>query len=434
MVTTDAAAGAVPRCPVPGHEGSKVVLGGRYGTPGRRRQLYVCNMPKPGSTSPYHRFSAPLTVPIPAPADAPDDRADAALAEAPEELRTARKYQFTAYDIASGLVSVARGASYAQAGQEVRERAVRRWAGADRGRRHGTLVSDWVEVYASALWQAQAPYQDTWPGTVFVGVLALPAVRQGRTAPASGLAFSVFLAMAHDERGTPVVFDVMVSSGTGAAHWTEFLRGLARSRPGRPARIVGDGSAALTHAVRVVWPQERESAAVALWHDEHLMRQEARRICRDHGLDRRGTPLWSALQRAWRSRADWDRFTAEAARHRLPELDRWLARTAPVMERQLAARTPDAPTSRQMVRGTLDRLETRLTARRSAFGNRTRTGLLLRLMALDLSGLARAHGWADLICVWLERTGGRPTTSQRQIADRSGPSLRTRSASARRDT
>ncbi|MGQ4513468.1 hypothetical protein [Streptomyces sp. DW26H14] len=420
MVTSDTSVAAPPRCPVPGHEQSKVVLGGWYGKPGRRRQLYVCNMSKPGSTASSHRFSAPLTVPHPG-----ADAARAESAQEADELRTARKYQFTAYDIASGLVMVSRGASYARAGQEVRERAARRWGPAadDAPRRHGTLVSDWVEVYAEALWRAQAPCQEAWPGTVFVGVLPLLAPRAGDRGGAPVLAFSVFLALTYAADGRPAVFATRLSTGTGAAHWTAFLRELARERAGRPARIVGDGSRALATAVARVWPEDGQGAphcAPVLWYDEHLLREEARRIVRDRGLDRRDGSLWRALQRGWRGRADWDRFTAEARRHAVPELDRWLRFAAPVMERQLAERDSGIRVSRRMVRAALAEFERRLGARRAAFGNRARTQRLLRLMALDVSGVARVHGWTDLICVWLERSGGRPATSQRRIAERGG--------------
>ncbi|MEW2549913.1 hypothetical protein AB0910_29805 [Streptomyces sp. NPDC047002] len=432
MVTSDTSvAAAPPRCPVPGHEQSKVVLGGRYGTPGRRRQLYVCNMPKPGSTSSSHRFSAPLTVPYPG-AEPTEKRTEEDRAKEAEELRTARKYQFTAYDIASGLVLVGRGTSYAQAGHDVRERAARRWgpaAAGDAARRHGTLVSDWVEVYAEALWRAQAPCQDTWPDTVLVGVLPLLAPGPGGRGGAPALAFSVFVALTHRPGARPAIFAIRLSTGTGAAHWASFLRELDRERAGAPARVVGDGSPALATAVRRVWPAEGGAGTPrpVLWYDEHLLREEARRICRDHGLDRREGRLWQALQRGWRGRADWDRFAAEARRHAVPELDRWLAFAGPVMERQLAARDRGRPVSRRPVRAALAELERRLGTRRAAFGNRARTERLLRLMALDVSGVARVHAWTDLICVWLERSGGRPASSQRRITDRGGrSSLRSR--------
>lgn len=420
---------------MPGHERSRVVLGGQYGKPGRRRQLYVCNMPRPGSAAPTHRFSAPLTVPLPAAGSA-----GAGEPAEPDELRTARKYQFTAHDIATGLVAVARGTSYTQAGQDVRRRAAERWGSTadDVPRRHGTLVSDWVEVYAQALWHAQAPYQQSWPDSVFLGVLPITGPptprsptarppRSGGRSAANRLVFAVFVAMAYRADGTPAVLAVDVAQGTGTAHWAAFLRRLASERTGSPLRVVGDGSPALQRAVRTVWPTDPPM----LWIDEYTLRRQARRICRDAGLDGRSDPLWTALQRAWRSRADWERFADQARRYRLPALDRWLADAAPVTHRQMSLRSPGERYSSQMVRAALATLESRLTGRRSAFGNRVRTQRLLLLMALDASGSARVHGWADLICVWLEQTGGRPTSVQRRIADRGGrPSLGASAASS----
>ncbi|SEG57536.1 hypothetical protein SAMN05216223_106344 [Actinacidiphila yanglinensis] len=420
MVTLDATAAVMPRCPVPGHENSRVVLGGRYGKPGRQRQLYVCQMAKPGSSAPTHRFTAPLT-----PSGTPAQRS--AEAEGPEdgaaeELRSARHYQFTAYEIASGLAAVSRGTSYARAGQQVRERAARRWGtdGQDTAsRRHGTLVSDWVEVYAEALWQAQAPYADAWPETVLVGALPLTAGGSGGAGArgsAHKLAFAVFVAMAYRPDGSAAIFAIGSSSGTGTACWTAFLQGLADERRGRPARIVGDGSEALARAVDEVWGRE----APQVWTDEAVLRDKARRICHDRGLDRRDLRLWLLLQRAWRTPQDFDRFTAEARRYRLPELDRWLSVAGPLTARQFAVRSEGVRLSRRAVPAALAEFDVRLGTRRATFGNQARTDRLLRLMALDLSGVARVHAWTDLICAWLERTGGRPVSSQRAIADRGG--------------
>lgn len=415
MVTLDATAVVMPRCPVPGHENSRVVLGGRYGKPGRQRQLYVCRMAKPGSSAPTHRFTAPLAPPAqrPVESETPED------GSAAEELRSARHYQFTAYEIASGLAAVSRGTSYARAGQLVRERAARRWGTAEQDaapRRHGTLVSDWVEVYAEALWQAQAPYEGGWPETVLVGALPLTAGGDGGRGGGHTLAFAVFVAMAYRPDGSAAIFAIGSSSGTGTPCWTAFLRGLAATRHGRPARIVGDGSPALARAVAAVWGRE----APQVWTDEAVLRDEARRICRNRGLDRRDLRLWLLLQRAWRTPQDWDRFTAEARRYRLPDLDRWLAVAEPLTLRQFAVRAEGVRLSRRAVPAALAELDVRLGTRRAAFSNQARTDRLLRLMALDLSGVARVHAWTDLICAWLERTGGRPASSQRSIADRGG--------------
>jgi hypothetical protein len=401
MLTLGPEESGVPRCPVPGHENSRVVLGGRYGKPGRQRQLYVCHMAKPGSSAPSHRFAAPL------PRAYSDVDADG------EELRSARNYQFTAHDIASGLVAVSRGASYAAAGQDVRAHAAVRWGAPEEvSRRHGSLVSDWVEVYAEALWEAQAPDPTRWPETVLVGVLPLTVGGPGTT---RRLSFAVFVAMTTGPAGNPVIVDIRTSAGTGAAHWAAFLRELGRGRSGRPDRVVGDGSASLARAVAQVWPDGRD--APMLWADEQVMRDEARRICASRGLDRRDCRLWVLLQRAWRGEADWLRFTAEAHRYRIPELDRWLAEARPVMARQFAARQRRVRRSRRPLRAALAEVERRIGNRRGTFGNQARTNRLLLLMALDLSGVARVNTWAELICVWLAQGNGRPASLQRRISD-----------------
>lgn len=391
------------------------MLGGRYGKPGRQRQLYVCHMPKPGSSAQLHRFAAPLPRPH---ADTFSAASEPELDA--EELRAARKYQFSAHDIATGLVAVSRGASYAKAGQDVRAHAARR-RGEPAGAtpvRHGTLVSDWVEVYAEALWQAQAPLPDRWPDTVLLGVLPVTVGRTGGASSAAPrLVFSVFVAMAPPVDGRSVVLGIRTGGGTGTAHWTAFLRELAAARPGGPSRIVGDASPSLARAVAEVWPGGQPPT---VWLDEHELRAQARRLCRARGLDRRDVRLWELLQRAWREPKDWAGFVAEAHRYRLPELDRWLRFAEPVMARQLAARAPGVHRSRAEVRTMLDGLDRRLGARRAAFGNQARTDRLLSLMALDLSGHARVHGWARLICVWLEQGNGRPATAQRRITDRNG--------------
>lgn len=392
----------LPACPVPGHEASKVVLGGRYGKPGRQRQLYVCDMPKPGSAARTHRFAAPLPS---TPSMAPS--------ETDEELRAARNYQFSAQDIAAGLVAVSRGVSYAEAGRQVRERAAQRWGTERESRRHGTLVSDWVEVYAEALWQAQAPHRTDWPDTVLVGVL--PLTEPPRTGGRPGLVFSVFTAMAYEPDGELRIIDIRTGTGTGAKHWADFLSALRESRSGAPGRIVGDGSASLATAFACVWPD-----GPALWVDEHGMREQAQRIVRARALDRPDCRLWQLLLRAWRGADDWTEFVTEAHRYRIPGMERWLRRHEATMARQFAERTPGTRTSRQGLLVMQRELERRLGPRRTTFANRARTDRLLLMMGLDLSGLARVNTWARLVCEWLERGNGRPASAQRVIVDRGG--------------
>lgn len=359
-------------------------------------------MPKPGSVAPSHRFAAPLPA---TPTVTPP--------ETDEELRAARNYQFAAQDIAAGLVAVSRGISYSEAGRQVREQAAQRWGTGGESRRHGTLVSDWVEVYAEALWQAQVPHRTDWPDTVLVGVL--PLTEPVRTGARPGLVFAVYTAMAYEPDGELRIIDIRTGTGTGATHWAEFLSALRKDRSGAPVRIVGDGSSALATALRRVWPD-----GPALWVDEHVMREQAQRIVRARGLDRPDCRLWRSLLRAWRGPDDWTEFVTEARRYRIPGMERWLARHEETMTRQFAERAPGLRTSRNGMQLMLRELERRLGPRRTTFGNRARTDRLLLLMGLDLSALARVNTWARLVCEWLEQGNGRPATAQRMIVDRGG--------------
>ena len=396
----------LPRCPVPGHESSRVVLGGKYGRPGRQRQLYVCDMPKPGSNSRTHRFTDALSRPVATLVTSA--AADPAGADVPEELRGARSYQFSAQDIATALVEVGRGASYAEAGLHARERAARRWGTDPAGRRHGTLVSDWVEVYAQALWDAQAAFATRWPDTVFLTARALTS--------GPSLVFSVLVAAAYTPRGELRIIGIRTANGTGCEPWTEFLRDLKDRRLGAPVRMVGDGSRALSRAVAATWPDDPP----ALWVDEHHLREQGRRILQRVGLNHRREPLWRAALTAWRSAGDWDRFVAEAARYRVPELDRWLATVSTTMAEQFAARESVRRRSVVGLTRRVDDLARRLGPRATTFANRERTNRLLLLMALDLSGQARVNTWTAHICDWLQHGNGRPATRQRTIADATG--------------
>jgi hypothetical protein len=342
-----------------------------------------------------------------------------------EELRSARRYQYTAHDIASALVAVSRGESYAAAGEQIRLRASVRWGlplEKDKRRRHGTLVSDWVEVYAPALWQARTQHERDWPDTVFLG--QLPVVVHGR------LVFSVLAAAAYEPGGQMQIFATSIADGTGAAAWTQFLGELRRARPGTPSRIVGDGSLSIRRGVAAAWPAS-EPARPELWRDEQLMRDEARRILRERGLDRRDNALWTLSLRAWRSPQDWQLFTATAGRYRIPELDRWLVSAEVDMSRQFAGRRTGSRRSRNPLETALVEMGRRIRGRQGSFANRERTERLLSLMALDLSGSANANSWAAAICAWLEQAGGRPDILQRSIADRDGSaSLRRRRRAA----
>jgi hypothetical protein len=84
-----------------------------------------------------------------------------------EGPHAAREYQFVARGIAGALTAVGGGVSYRQAAFVARERAQRMRTdpatGEIRWTRHGSLVMDWVEVFAPVVFE---PYRRTeWPAT-----------------------------------------------------------------------------------------------------------------------------------------------------------------------------------------------------------------------------------------------------------------------------
>ncbi|MDQ6803636.1 MAG: hypothetical protein M3065_01435 [Actinomycetota bacterium] len=184
-------------CSRPEHAGSRVRFAGRHGPPGHRRQRYWC---VPANEDRPHRFTEPL----------PREEAWADACEACERgvgshegPHAAREYQFVARGIAEALVMVGAGSTYRDAALVSRERAKRLRAGPDgepRFSRHGSLVMDWVEVFAPVVF---APYQPrTWPASGSLLLDDLPfRVRDPQTGR-TRVAFRIFAAMGY-ERGRP---------------------------------------------------------------------------------------------------------------------------------------------------------------------------------------------------------------------------------------
>ena len=163
-------------CPRPEHAGSRVRFDGQYGAPGHRRQYYKC-IPANGDRP--HRFTELLP--------REESWKDACeLCERGVEFHegphAARKYQFVARGIAEALVAVGAGASYREAAGVARERAQRlrvdRATGELRFTRHGSLVMDWVEVFAPVVFEPFRPR--AWPAS---GSLVLRRLAVQRAQP-----------------------------------------------------------------------------------------------------------------------------------------------------------------------------------------------------------------------------------------------------------
>jgi hypothetical protein len=136
---------ATAACPKPEHAGSRVRFDGQYGAEGHRRQRYRC-IPVNGDRP--HRFIEPLPR-----EESWSDACESCEREVGfhEGPHAARHYQCVARGIAEALVMVGAGSTYRDAALVARERAKRLRVGPDgepRFSRHGSLVIDWVEVFA----------------------------------------------------------------------------------------------------------------------------------------------------------------------------------------------------------------------------------------------------------------------------------------------
>jgi hypothetical protein len=172
-----------------------VRFAGHNGPPEHRRQRYWC---VPVNGDPPHRFTEALPREE-SWADACETcERDVGLHEGPH---AARKYQFVARGIAEALKMVGAGSTYRDAALVARERAKRLRigpGGEPRFSRHGSLVMDWVEVFAPVVFEPYRPR--AWPAS---GSLLLDDLPFRVRDPESGrhrIAFRIFAAMGY-ERG-----------------------------------------------------------------------------------------------------------------------------------------------------------------------------------------------------------------------------------------
>jgi len=124
-------------------------------------------------------------------------------------------------------------------------------------------------------------------------------------------------------------------------------------------------------------------------------------------------------------------FVQSARRIRLPELDRWLDKTEPIMAQQVVLKR--YPVTTGALENKLRIVKARLEDRRWQFGNRERMDRLLMLMQLELNGHAVERNWAQLIRKALEAHGG-VAPLRREIMDKRGHSLRAKATPSSRAT
>lgn len=414
----------MPQCPR--HRSSKVVRVGWYGTPGNRRQRWLCK-PKAGQP---HKFSEQL--PRVVRTVGPDHVCPECSTELEpwEGQAAARLYGFTAREVAAALVAVANGASYRAAAASARLGAGRPLSDKSSGKtpkgqrlepanRHGQLVSDWVLVFAPVIWAAYAARRpERWLALDDTTLMVLPT-----GATRSVRAFCVLAVVGSDPTVSPgKVVAVRAFPRRDAAAWRATLRPLAT-----PDIVVGDGGTPLP-AAQKLWPTAQPRRCE--WHlRKNLTDALPAQVVADPD-----DPLHGLIRNALRSPADFLALqTTVSFRHAnargYTNLASTLATLTPVAAAQLTAKAQPGglagPHSVGATEQFLQKVRATLAGRAHRMTNKPRADALLTLLAAAHNGWADELAWADLIRAHLANHHGRPAHNQRHRTDPAWhPSLR----------
>ena len=250
----------------------------------------------------------------------------------------ARKYQFVVRGIAEALVAVGAGSTYRDAAGVARERARRLRADPETGElrftRHGSLVMDWVEVFAPVVFEAHRPRD--WPAN---GSLVLDDLPFRVRDPQSGrhrIAFRVFCAMGYDA-GRPRMWRLEAFASKSQADWEAFLGALG----GAPPRVVCDNDSGLTKAVRARFPQAE--LYLCEWHLRHALERLMGSIRAHDGDPAAIDELLPRVAAAFTGPSFWAPFLERAhAAGRVHQPDPRLDPAARVRAEEPRAHQPDA--------------------------------------------------------------------------------------------
>ncbi len=407
-------------CPRPEHAGSRVRFDGQYGPAEHRRQLYKC---VPANGDRPHCFTEVLPREESWSDACESCERGVALHEGPH---AARGYQFVARGVAEALVMVGAGSTYRDAALLARERAKRLRSGPGgelRFSRHGSLVMDWVEVFAPVVFEPYRPR--AWPAT---GSLLLDDLPFRVRDPETGrhrIAFRIFAAMGY-ERGRPRLWRLEAFMSKSQADWEAFLAAL----PGAPSRVVCDNDHGLTNAVGARFPEAE--LYLCEWHLRHALERLMGTIRTAQPQHREAIDeLLPDAEAAFTGPSFWAPFTERCHAAGIPRVSEWLNTTGQIVEDQFnrrgprASRPADMPLSTSPLDGFTNPIRSAIAPRAYGLKNRERTNRMLMLMQLHANHQDDVNAYVRHIREWLEGNQGRPRVDRRAVTDMRGvPSLR----------
>ncbi len=399
-------------CPRPEHAGSRVRFDGHYGPPERRRQRYKC---VPANGDRPHCFTELLPR-----EESWSEACDACEREVGfhEGPHAARGYQFVARGIAEALVMVGAGSTYRDAALVARERAKRLRAGPGgelRFTRHGSLVMDWVEVFAPVVFEPHRPR--VWPAC---GSLLLDDVPFRVRNPATGstrIAFRVFAAMGY-ERGRAKLWRLEAFTSKSEADWKAFLGAL----PGAPSRVVCDNDNGLTNAVGACFPDAE--LYLCEWHLRHALERLMGKLRSEEPQHREAIDeLLPDVEAAFTGPSFWAPFIERCHAAGIARLSEWLNTTGQIVEDQFnrrgprASRPADMPLSTSPLDAFTNPIRAAIGPRAHGLKNRERTNRMLTLMQLHANRQDDVKAYVRCIRACLEVNQGRPTITRRAVVD-----------------
>jgi hypothetical protein len=409
----------LPVCPE--HPGSKVVKGGWFGTEPHRRQRWWCI--RGGDR---HRFTEAM------PRFEARDRVCGGCQEPIDEWAgepAPKLYGFTAAQIARTLVRVAGGETYRSAAELIRNQALRPLGTTPTvspnrkvraaANRHASIVSDWVDTFAPALWDRFGTR--TWPDSVVVDAKSF-RYRTPSGPPNGYQAFTVLAATTTLNGRSRPVFACSAPVESAEA-WNGFFSTI----PGPIGTVVSDGSTKISDGV-TRWARRYQRPEPDRWRCEFHLAQNIRRALGAATVaaleaDPSAAPV---LRQALTGPRQWAAFV-ELVDDRVGNtrsFDNWVRRNDMLVEAQVKARsTYDGPKSNGSVEQFLDHLGSSLSDRCATFTNKTRLDRLLLLMTMAAAGNADADLWTEVIRDHVTALAGRPANQRRHVEADSSPSL-----------
>jgi hypothetical protein len=312
-----------------GARGSRVRFDGRYGAAEHRRQRYRC---VPANGDRPHRFTELLPREESWNDACESCERDVGLDEGPH---AARNYQCVARGIAEALVMVGAGSTYRGAALVARERAKRLPAGPGgepRFSRHGSLVMDWVEVFAPVVFEPYRPR--AWPASGSLLLDDLPfRVRDPQTGR-TRIAFRILAAMGY-AHGRAKLWRVEARTSKSQPDWEAFLGALN----GAPARLVCDNDHGLTGAVRARFPDAE--LYLCEWHLRHALERLMGKLHSEQPEHQEAIhALLANVEAAFTGPSFWAPFTERCHAAGIPRLSEWLSSTGQIVAEQFSRRGP----------------------------------------------------------------------------------------------